>query len=415
MSSKHAVRGLTRSAAKQYASGGIRVNELQPGVISTELTQGNPGGMSEAAETWIPMRRVGRDAEVAAAVAFLLSDEASYITGATSRSTAVSWPEGGTARTRSSSARRPADPTAPARFAVAAGHQGRRDTHRKYGKETIMTTWLITGASRGFGLLVVKDALSRGDNVVASARSAQRVLDAVPDGGERLLALPVDVTDRATIHSAVAAAVERFGRIDVLMNNAGHGMVGAIEESTEHNYRAMFEVNVFGLINVTQAVLPVMRAQRSGRFINLSSVAGQSAAAGWGLYAATKHAVEAISDTLNAELAPLGIDSIAIEPGPFRTDFLDGSSLLTEQNMIDDYQQTAVATTRRWAQDTNHNQLGDPAKFGPIIVDLGHADSVPPRLALGSDTVARIESKIETLRTHLEAWRAVSESTDLHE
>jgi NAD(P)-dependent dehydrogenase (short-subunit alcohol dehydrogenase family) len=276
-----------------------------------------------------------------------------------------------------------------------------------------MTTWFITGASRGFGLLVAKEALSRGDNVVASARATHRITDAIPDGGDRLLAVPVDVTDRATIDSAVAAAVDRFGRIDVLMNNAGHGMVGAIEESTERNYRAMFDVNVFGLINVTQAVLPVMRAQRSGLVINLSSVAGQSATAGWGLYAATKHGVEAISDALNAELAPLGISSIAIEPGPFRTDFLDGSSLLTEQNLIADYGQTAVATTRRWAEDTNHHQLGDPAKLGPIIVDLGHADTVPPRLALGSDTVARIESKIETLRVHLDAWRAVSESTDL--
>lgn len=278
-----------------------------------------------------------------------------------------------------------------------------------------MTTWFITGASRGFGLLVAEEALSRGDNVVATARATQRITDAIPDGGDRLLAVPVDVTDRATIDSAVAAAVDRFGRIDVLMNNAGHGMVGAIEESTERNYRAMFDVNVFGLVNVTQAVLPVMRAQRSGRVINLSSVAGQSAAAGWGLYAATKHGVEAISDALNAELAPLGISSVAIEPGPFRTDFLDGSSLLTEQNLIADYGQTAVAATRRWAEDTNHRQLGDPAKLGPIIVDLGHADTVPPRLALGSDTVARIESKIETLRVHLDAWRAVSESTDLSE
>jgi NAD(P)-dependent dehydrogenase (short-subunit alcohol dehydrogenase family) len=278
-----------------------------------------------------------------------------------------------------------------------------------------MATWFITGASRGFGLLVVKEALSRGDNVVASARSAQRIIDTISDGSERLLAVSVDVTERKSIDSAVAAAVDRFGRIDVLMNNAGHGMVGAVEESTERNYRAMFDVNVFGLINVTQAVLPVMREQRSGRIINLSSVAGQNAAAGWGLYAATKHSVEAISDALNAELAPLGISCIAIEPGPFRTDFLDGSSLLTEQNMIGDYEQTAVAATRRWAQDTNHNQLGDPAKFGPIIVDLGHAESVPPRLALGSDTVARIEAKIETLRDDLDAWRTVSESTDLHE
>ncbi len=275
-----------------------------------------------------------------------------------------------------------------------------------------MKTWFITGAARGFGLSIAVEALSRGDNVVATARDAQKMRDAIPGADDRLLAVAVDVTDRKSVEAAVAEAVERFGGIDVLVNNAGHGMLGAIEESTEDKYRAMFEVNVFGLITVTQAVLPVMRAQRSGRLIHLSSVAGMSAGPGWGLYAATKHAVEAINDALVAELAPLGISSISIEPGPFRTDFLDGSSLLVEENQIADYDQTPVAATRQWREATNHNQVGDPDKLGPIIVDLGHADTVPSRLALGSDCVARIEAKLESLQANLDQWRELSATTD---
>ncbi len=275
-----------------------------------------------------------------------------------------------------------------------------------------MKTWFITGASRGFGLSIATEALSRGDNVVATARSAQRIRDAIP-AGDRLLTAAVDVTDRTSIDAAVAEAVGRFGRIDVLVNNAGYGMHGAIEESSETNYRAMFEVNVFGLLHVTQAVLPVMRAQRSGRIINMSSVGGLDVLPGFALYSATKYSVEAITAGLIVELAPLGIDAIAIEPSAFRTDFFDDANLVVEQNQIADYELTPVAVTRKAARNNTRSQPGDPAKLGPIIVDLGHAETVPPQLALGSSAVARIETKLESMRAGLQEWRAVSLSTDL--
>jgi NADP-dependent 3-hydroxy acid dehydrogenase YdfG len=186
-------------------------------------------------------------------------------------------------------------------------------------------TWFITGASRGFGLLVAQEALRRGDQVIATARKIDGLTERLGGSARTALAVAVDVTDPNSIAAAVTEGLSRFGRIDVLMNNAGHGVLGAVEEVSDTTARAVFDVNVFGLLNVTRAVLPTMRAQRSGAILNLSSVAGQSASPGWGVYAATKHAVEAINAALHAEVAPLGIRVTAIEPGPYRTDFLDSS------------------------------------------------------------------------------------------
>lgn len=276
-----------------------------------------------------------------------------------------------------------------------------------------MTTWFITGASRGFGRAIATEALARGDTVVATGRSAQRVRDAIRDGGDRLLAVEADVTDRAAVDAAVAAAVDRFGRIDVLVNSAGHGMHGAIEESSEANYRPMFEVNVFGLLHVTQAVLPVMRAQGSGRIINLSSVGGVDVLPGFGLYSATKFAVEAITAALIVELAPLGIDAIALEPAAFRTSFFDVANLVIERNRIADYDRTPVAATRARAEADPRDQPGDPAALARIVVDLGHSATVPPRLALGSNAVERIERRLQSMLVDLDEWRAVSLSTDM--
>lgn len=273
-----------------------------------------------------------------------------------------------------------------------------------------MKTWFITGASRGFGLLVAQEALRRGHNVVATARTPESIAATLDVDSDRLLLASLDVTDPVSIQLAVEAAIDRFGRIDVLMNNAGHGIVGAIEEVTDVSARSVFDVNVFGLLNVTRAVLPVMRAQRSGSILNLSSVAGQSAAAGWGVYSATKHAVEAINEALRAEAGPLGIRCTAIEPGPFRTDFLDRSSLLTEGATISDYDETAGAT-RRWAEDTNHAQAGDPHKAAEIMIDIADSENPPLRLPLGSDCVERIEQKLAVQAAELDKWRTVSTST----
>ena len=274
-----------------------------------------------------------------------------------------------------------------------------------------MTVWFITGASRGFGLEIAREALSRGDSVVATARNPQTVLDAIPDGGDRLLAVQLDVAVPAQITGAVDAAIARFGRIDALVNNAGRGLVGAVEETSDAEARAVFDVNVFGLLAVTNAVLPQMRSQRSGLIVNLSSVGGFVAWPGWGVYAATKFAVEALSEAMTHELAPLGIRSVAIEPGPFRTNFLDGTSLSVVEARIDDYADTAGAA-REWAVDSNYGQNGDPLMAAKIIVDLASYGELPERIQLGANAVNDVAGKLERTARDQEAWRAISLSAD---
>lgn len=273
-----------------------------------------------------------------------------------------------------------------------------------------MKTWFITGASRGFGLRIARLALDRGDNVVATARHAEAVVEAL---GERLnlLALPLDVTNEAQAVQAAVAAVERFGAIDVLLNNAGFGLLGAVEEATAEEVERVYRTNVFGLLNVTRAVLPYMRERRSGRILNISSIGGYRGAAGFGIYSSTKFAVEGLSEALHAELAPLGIHVTVVEPGYFRTDFLDASSLSVSPHGIADYNGTAGATRSR-AADLNHGQPGDPDKLAQVLVEFADAANPPVRLPLGSDTVAAIEAKHAADAAILCEWRAVSVSTD---
>lgn len=273
-----------------------------------------------------------------------------------------------------------------------------------------MKTWFITGASRGFGLRIARLALERGDNVVATARRSEALSEAL---GERsnLLALALDVTDEAQARVAAAAAVERFGAIDVLLNNAGFGLLGAVEEATAQEIEHVYRTNVFGLLNVTRAVLPHMRARRSGRILNISSIGGYRSAAGFGVYCSTKFAVEGLSEALHAELAPLGIHVTVVEPGYFRTDFLDGSSLSVSPRGIADYNETAGATRAR-ATGLNHQQPGDPDRLARVLVDFADAPNPPVRLPLGSDTIAAIEAKHAADAEILRQWRAVSVSTD---
>jgi len=189
-----------------------------------------------------------------------------------------------------------------------------------------MRTWLITGASRGFGTLIAERALRAGDAVIATARKPQDITDRLGEH-PNLLALRLDVTREDEAHQAVAEGIKRFGRIDVLINNAGFGVLGAVEETSASETERLFATNVFGLLNVTRAVLPHMRARRRGRIINISSIGGYQAYMGWGVYGSTKFAVEGISEALHQELAPLGIQVTVVEPGFFRTDFLDEQSL----------------------------------------------------------------------------------------
>lgn len=273
-----------------------------------------------------------------------------------------------------------------------------------------MAVWFVTGASKGFGDHIVREALGRGHQVVATARRPESVAAAFPDAGDALLVTALDVTDSAQVTASVAAAVERFGRIDVLVNNAGRGLLGAVEEATDAEVRAVFETNVFGLLAVTRAVLPVMRRRRSGHVINFSSVGGIAVGQGWGVYGATKYAVEGLSEALRQELAPLGIPVTIVEPGVFRTDFLDGSSLHTAATVIDDYTATA-GRTREFAEDTNHRQEGDPAKLARAVVDVAAAAGPPVRLQLGADCVARVSGRLDAIRAELETWRPVAEAT----
>ncbi|GCA50176.1 oxidoreductase (plasmid) [Sinorhizobium meliloti] len=273
-----------------------------------------------------------------------------------------------------------------------------------------MKNWFITGASRGFGALIAERALAKGDAVVATARSAQAITDRFASH-PNLLAVSLDVTNEDQAAAAAAAATERFGRIDILLNNAGFGLMGAVEEATAAEIEAVYRTNVFGLLNVTRAVLPHMREARSGRILNISSIGGYRGAAGFGVYSSTKFAVEGLSEALHAELAPLGIHVTVIEPGYFRTDFLDASSLSTSPARIADYDGTA-GRVRRAALELNHSQPGDPSKLADVLVAFVDTASPPVRLPLGSDTVAAIEAKHAADARILAEWRSVSVSTD---
>ncbi|WP_129973438.1 MULTISPECIES: oxidoreductase [unclassified Pseudomonas] len=273
-----------------------------------------------------------------------------------------------------------------------------------------MRTWLITGASRGFGTLIAEQALRAGDAVVATARNPQDITDRLGDH-HNLLAVRLDVTREEEAHQAVAAGIKRFGRIDVLINNAGFGVLGAVEETSASETERLFATNVFGLLNVTRAVLPHMRAQRSGRVINISSIGGYQAYVGWGVYGSTKFAVEGISEALHQELSPLGIHATVVEPGFFRTDFLDEQSLIKTALVLPDYDET-VGKMRTFAEAANHAQPGDPLKFAEAMLALVNAPNPPQRLALGSDTIARIEAKNRLVAQELAEWNELALSTD---
>jgi NAD(P)-dependent dehydrogenase (short-subunit alcohol dehydrogenase family) len=267
-----------------------------------------------------------------------------------------------------------------------------------------VSVWFVTGASRGLGAEIARAALAAGHEVVATARDRASIPAAS-------LALALDVTDEAQARAAVDAAVARFGRIDVLVNNAGHGLVGAVEEASDQEVRAVFETNVFGLLNVTRAVLPVLRRQRSGHVLNMSSVGGFIQGGGWGVYGATKFAVEGLSEALHAELAPLGVRVTVVEPGLFRTDFLDPSSLHVAKEEIADYAGTSGAM-RGGAESWNHSQPGDPAKAAAVLLEVVASEDPPVRIQLGADSVARVEDKLRIVQDELATWRAVSLSTD---
>ncbi|MFI8334929.1 oxidoreductase [Pseudomonas taetrolens] len=273
-----------------------------------------------------------------------------------------------------------------------------------------MRTWFITGASRGFGALIAEQALRAGDAVIATARKPQDITSRMGDH-PNLLAVRLDVTSEEEAHQAVAEGIKRFGQIDVIVNNAGFGVLGAVEETSAKETERLFATNVFGVLNVTRAVLPHLRRQRSGHIINISSVGGYQSFIGWGVYCSTKFAVEGISEALHQELAPLGIRVTVVEPGFFRTDFLDEQSLIKTALELSDYDET-VGKMRQFAEGANHAQPGDPLKFAEAMLTLVNAPNPPQRLAMGSDTVAIVGEKNRLVEAELLEWKELSISTD---
>ncbi|WP_042169190.1 oxidoreductase [Paenibacillus gorillae] len=271
--------------------------------------------------------------------------------------------------------------------------------------------WFITGASRGLGLEISKAALDAGDKVVATVRSNADALQSQLNHNDNLHVVLLDVTNEAQAHDAMSEAVGKFGQIDVLVNNAGYGLLSAIEEASGEEVKNNYNTNVFGTLNVIRAALPHMRKQRSGHIVNISSVGGLRGAEGWGLYASTKFAIEGITETLAIELAPLGIHATAVEPGYFRTDFLDTTSLTRTGNIIEDYADT-VGKMRSIATQVNKKQPGDPKKLAQALLLLVNADKPPVHLPLGKDTLQNYREKTANFHKDIEAWHDVIVGTD---
>lgn len=271
--------------------------------------------------------------------------------------------------------------------------------------------WIITGAARGFGLEISRAVLASGDTVIATVRSKPDELAAQLGNHPRLHVALLDISDETQARQVAADAIARFGRIDVLVNNAGAGLLSAVEEATDDELRRNYEVNVFGLMKITRAVLPHLRARRSGHIINLSSVGGLASSAGWGLYCSTKFAVEGITEALAAELAPLGIHATTVEPGYFRTDFLEGNSLTRAAQVIPDYAATS-GRMRELASSISRRQPGDPKKLAAAIVRLAASAKPPVHLPLGNDTLATYRAKAAAFEQEIAEWQDIITGTD---
>jgi NAD(P)-dependent dehydrogenase (short-subunit alcohol dehydrogenase family) len=271
--------------------------------------------------------------------------------------------------------------------------------------------WFITGASRGLGFHIATAALRAGHRVVATGRNAGQLRSAHAQAADdaNLALLELDVTSQAQIDAAVRAAVERFGRIDVLVNNAGYGLLGNFEELGADAVERQFSTNVFGLMHVMRAVLPIMRRQRAGRVFNLSSVGGALGFEGASVYCASKFAVEGLSASVGLEVARFGITVTAVEPGFFRTDFLDASSVRYPTDSIEDY---AAHDAREVYEAYNHKQAGDPARLGSALVQLAAMAAPPKQFVAGSDAVGMVTGSLQGRLEEIRAFEALSRSTD---
>ncbi|RKR75262.1 oxidoreductase [Frondihabitans australicus] len=273
-----------------------------------------------------------------------------------------------------------------------------------------MSTWLITGCSTGLGRAFADAVLERGDNVVVTARDASAVADFATRYPDTALAAALDVTDQMQVDAAVAAAVERFGQVDVLVNNAGYGYRAAVEEGVDDDVQRLFDTHLYGSVRMIKAVLPAMRARRSGTIVNLSSIGARLSPEGSGYYAAVKAAIEALTLSLRKEVAPLGIAAMVVEPGGFRTDFA-GRSLTQSATPIADYADTAGR--RRKEHDTVHGtQPGDPAKAARVLIDAVESPETPYMLVLGNDASTGFRAALDALRAEVDVWESASRGTD---
>jgi short-subunit dehydrogenase len=274
-------------------------------------------------------------------------------------------------------------------------------------------TWFITGASTGFGRLLAEEVLKSGGKVIVTARNLDKVIDLEEKYPEQAKAFALDVTSYPQVLSVIAQTTASYGPVDVLVNNAGYGLAGAIEEATEDEFMPMFNTNVFGLIHVTQTLLPHFRSRKSGHILNLSSIGGLVSTPGMGYYNATKFAVEGLSEALAQELAPLGIKVTIVEPGPFRTDFL-GRSGQQAANIIPDYDQTA-GNMRRYFAAQDGKQPGDPLRAVHAMMAVVDSPNPPLRLLLGSAALKRLRTKLEAWQKEIAEWEPKTVGADFPE
>ena len=273
--------------------------------------------------------------------------------------------------------------------------------------------WFITGSNSGFGLSLTKAVLEKGDCVVATTRHPEQIKDLIEQYSDIAKAVTLDITKADEISSAIDTALATFGRIDVLVNNAGFGTLGAVEEIEDEQVRKQFEVNCFGTLSLTKALLPHFRQRKSGHILNVSSVGGFTAFPGTGIYCATKFAIEGYSEALAKEIAPLGIKLTLVEPGAFRTEFA-GDSLATPENQIDDYESTAHKFVKMQEQSSGE-QPGDPDKAAQAMIKVVESDNPPMRLVLGEDALEATRKKIESFQKELDEWEKVTLSTSFED
>jgi NAD(P)-dependent dehydrogenase (short-subunit alcohol dehydrogenase family) len=283
--------------------------------------------------------------------------------------------------------------------------KGREDMAENVADKKV---WLITGAGRGMGVDLARAALAAGHAVVATGRNPERVTAAL-GAHDDLLAVALDITDPASVQAAVDAAIAQFGRIDVLVNNAGNFYAGFFEELTPEDFRAQVETNFFGPLNVTRAVLPIMRAQRSGLVVTMSSTAGLIGGEFTSAYAASKFALEGWMESLAPEVTPFGIRTMVVEPGFFRTDLLTPESTSYAEPSIEDYAERTKQTVEAW-NGMNGLQGGDPAKLAAALVQLARSEEPPVRWVAGADAVVGVEGKAKQLLAQVDAYRELSSS-----